>query len=710
MRAWLLPDWGGAIAVLADSVLVVGALCAIGQLLGSVGLFRLIPVTLVCASAGVGAAVLAHRQRGSQAIDGPRQPRVQQPRVELAVAGIAVALVTAMWSTWVAQAYEFGIGNGDSVWYHLPIAARFVQDGWITNLQFLNGEALVTYYPANGSLLHAFGFLAFGHDDLSLVLNFAILPLVLLGGWCIGQRRGTGPAALTGVAVVMALPIVTATQPGSAKDDALSVAFFLAAVALAMHAGRRAPGLVISGAAAGLALGAKLTMLVPFTALGIGVLIVCARSGRRALAGGWWIAAAVTGSFWYLRNLIAVGNPVPSFDVDLGPIGLPSPPTPSIDRFGPAIVEFLTSNDAWSRTFRPGFENAFGPAWPAIVGFAVAGAVLGIIKLRGIDRAVGVSALAVGMAFLVTPGTAFAVGVIDVRGASTTALLIFAYNLRYLVPALAAGLALLPLAPWFERGSARLALLGTYAAVLLVTQASDSGLRAWSPNHESVAFVVLGSVLVLFASAGLFRARQRTANSQRGNRAERRQGRLLWMVIGLTIIIVIGPGWIASRSYHDDRYATHPLNDWVKTQHIRSKRIAMAGFDAQYPLLGDDLSNHVQYVGRRGREGAFAPFDDCMAWRRALRRGRYDYVVTPTDVPTPTLGYDLARWKLGRAGGEPPNEPIESAWNRSDPGLERVYERAGATVYRVGPKVSARGCTRLTGSSSNRDDRSPERH
>ena len=47
----------------------------------------------------------------------------------------------------------------DSLWYHLPFAARWVQTGSITALHYTEDEALTTFFPSNGSIFHALGML-----------------------------------------------------------------------------------------------------------------------------------------------------------------------------------------------------------------------------------------------------------------------------------------------------------------------------------------------------------------------------------------------------------------------------------------------------------------------------------------------------------------------------------------------------------------------
>ena len=50
----------------------------------------------------------------------------------------------------------------------------------------------------------------------------------------------------------------------------------------------------------------------------------------------------------------------------------------------------------------------------------------------------------------------------------------------------------------------------------------------------------------------------------------------------------------------------------------------------QYFFYGDDLSNHVQYLGNELRRGTFRQIDECQDFREVVNEGDYDYiVVTP---------------------------------------------------------------------------------
>src|SRR6185437_10770699 len=58
------------------------------------------------------------------------------------------------------------------------------------------------------------------------------------------------------------------------------------------------------------ALGTKLNLLAPFGLLTLGVIAVSAGYRWRA-TGIWVVNSLITGGFWFARNLINAGNPLP---------------------------------------------------------------------------------------------------------------------------------------------------------------------------------------------------------------------------------------------------------------------------------------------------------------------------------------------------------------------------------------------------------------
>jgi hypothetical protein len=147
-------------------------------------------------------------------------------------------------------------------------------------------------------------------------------------------------------------------------------------------------------------------------------------------------------------------------------------------------------------------------------------------------------------------------------------------------------------------------------------------------------------------------------------------------------LLLVVAGFGLQNVYVGHRYVdTDPLPgtyDWARD--VRDERIGVAGgfTTLQYPLYGKDLSNYVQYIGKKGRDGAFDRIRDCTAWRRALNAGRYSYVVTMSLRP--------------RQGPS-----IEAEWTRSDPAASsvRTKDSPSVSVFRISGRLEPGGCSQL---------------
>ena len=127
------------------------------------------------------------------------------------------------------------MGRADSLWYHMPLASRFVETGSLGDLDFFDPIFFASFYPANSEVLHAIPILAFTRDFLSPLLNLGFLGLGLLAGWSIGRPYGVAPQALLGAAVVLGAETMTDFQAGEALNDIVGVAFLLCAAALLVN-------------------------------------------------------------------------------------------------------------------------------------------------------------------------------------------------------------------------------------------------------------------------------------------------------------------------------------------------------------------------------------------------------------------------------------------------------------------------------------------
>ena len=469
LRRRFYPEQDGALARLTESVIGTALLVAVLQVLGAVGLFALAPILVACLLVGFGTSAAVIRRRR----DARRRPspRIAWPAV--AVAGVVTAAVAAEWAMPTLGAYDYGIRTFDSLWYHMPWAASFAQSGRVTGLHF-DLEFLLAFYPATSELFHGLGIVMLGRDTLSPAINLVWLGLALLAAWCIGRPRNRGAASVAGAAIVLAAPMMYFSQPGSADGDVLGVFLLLAAVALLLN---RPPkdraGLVLAAIAAGLALETKLTFLAPIAALTVGVLAIAPRGERRSYAGLWLGPLIVAGGFWYARDLIAIGNPLPwsSF----GGL-LPVPHEPLQQHTTYAVAHYLTHHSFWAHFFVNGMATQLGRWWWAITAVAVLGALLCLLPGAGRTlRMAALVALAGLAAYLVTPNSAMGPDGDPVG---------FAFNLRFAGPPMALAFALTPLAPPLDGRNRQVALVAGLGVILAATIAEPA---LWPERHTAAA-------------------------------------------------------------------------------------------------------------------------------------------------------------------------------------------------------------------------------
>ncbi|HMC53479.1 MAG TPA: hypothetical protein VKI64_12020 [Acidimicrobiales bacterium] len=636
LRGWLLPEWSGAPSQLAEVVLGVSLLVVTSEVLGAVGAFRIAPVACVCLGASFASSLLRPTPRSRTPATGLRPGR----SLAVAPAVVVGAVLAAQWGDRTAVALSHGMANMDTLWYHMPFAARFVQTGWLTRLHVTHQEPLTSFYPANSELLHAVTILAFRRDIVSPLLNLGWLVVALLAGWCVGRARGAGALALVGVAAVASVPILASTQPGDASNDTMGLACFLAAVAICVVGDGRPAELAVAGLAAGLALGTKLSLVAPVAALTVGVWTVAGRGTRRLALATWAPAVAATGGFWYLRNLVRAGSPVPTLRLGVGTLALPRVELAVTGRINFSVAHYLTNTRVWREALLPALRISLGDAWPLLLGLAALGALASLLTgPRAIDRVLALVAIASAAAYVVTPQTA--AGPPGHPG-------LFAFNLRFLAPALALGLVLLARARALQRPGARWGLLAALAVVLLGAEMRSR--YAWPHEYRPVAAIV--AVVTVAGALVVPGLRRRTPSP-----------RLLAATAAGVALAVAGAGWPVQRHYLADRYVRS--KEWVAGAYewaraVRGSRIAIAGFVQQYPLYGPDLSNWVQYVGHPLPGGGFRSAATCQDWRDGLRRGRYRYVVLASD-----------------------GAPSEARWTAADPAAVEILRAGPAVVYRL---------------------------
>jgi predicted membrane channel-forming protein YqfA (hemolysin III family) len=598
----------------------------------------------------------------------------------------------------------------------MPFAADMVQSHSVTGLHYTETVFTNWFYPQNSELLHATGILLTHRDTLSLFLNFGFLALSFLAAWCIGRPYGRGHLTVVAAAIVLECHTLVVREPGAAKNDLVAAALLLAAVAILVNAwrvSRAAPpvrqdpraaaypgiawAIAAAGLATGLAVGTKSTAVAMAAGLTLAV-IVLAPAGRRWAAAGWWfVPAFLGGGYWYLRNLIVAGNPLPQA-TSLGPISLPHPERLQEGRPDFSIVHYATDTGVWRHYFEPGLHQAFGALWPLVIAAAALGGLLALFRARdSVLRWMGAVALLGLVAYLFTPLSAA-----GAEGAPVG----FAINIRYAIPPLLLGLALFPVAFRHLRGWREWGLLVLLLIVLVITDRSDAALR----DPARTFGLALAFILVVTPAALVWHSKGRPlpgggadlgdhpeeaapAAPAAGGGSKSVTGpggprRSLIAALAALALLVIAIGYPLQRHYLNDRFASGsevPGLDldsaYVWARGKSDARIGLAGTTAgflQYGFYGTDLSNHVIYLGEKGPHGAYNAIPTCAAFRTAVNAATLDYLIT-----TPFLNFIHT--------GNPIPSP-EAAWLRGDKAATPIKHEGPTTIWRINDKLDPSKC------------------
>lgn len=692
LRRWIVPEFSGALARLADLTIATALLILVLQLLGSLSILKIGWIAIACVVLPLIAAAIGYRFAPEKVKE------IAAPKVPTwaFLIGVGVAsFVVAEWTFPSQLSLDQGMFGGDTTWYHMPAAARFIQEHSTNPLHFTDPLRLaVWFYPQTSELMNGALMGLMKSDWLSPLFNMFWIGVSLLACWCVGRPYGVGPATLVGGAIFLSSGVMIETQPGEGRNDILCFAFLVAFAAFLINGHQRvAPKsgvvddkpdenaplldkgpLILAGIAAGVAISVKVSMLAPIGVIFLGMILVSGRGRRMVTTFFLGIPMLLVGGYWYVRAMIYTGgNPVPA--VSGGPLKLPQPDQMPLDprpRF--SVFHYITDLDIYRYWFFPRLDDAFGILFPLLLVMLASVCFYLVFKSRNqVVRVIAASALVTAFVYLLTPLTA--------AGAEGTPRGFFT-NTRYLLPGLLLAATLLPIARPLRAPEGRAKKVLIFLTVVFAITVLTS--PRWYPGM--IFGTIFLTLVIVWAPVGLTWLREH-------NKAPLS---VIVTCIAFLVLISIGLGrteqvGYAKKHYDKDRASLFlqeggPQEAFAFTRDLKDKRIALAGsgqmFFGQYGFYGVDRSNYVQYIGKEGDKGSYRLFNKCRPFIEKINEGDYDYIITSENTQD--------------SADQPYFYPVNT-WIKNNPGVELVLAEPNITpqpdyVYRVTGELDPSAC------------------
>jgi len=209
--------------------------------------------------------------------------------------------------------------------YHLYFAARWWKAGRLVLIAAPFGENAATYFPANGDLWFTWLMASWGGDRLARIGQAPFLALAATAAYGCARYLGSGRSAsvIATCWFVSSTPLlIYSFEP---NVDTIFVAGYMLTTYFFLR-GLRDDGdtaaICLGALAAGGALGTKpvgLVFVPPLLALAL-VYVLCGSAPSRIKiirASAIVLLPLMTGGYWYIRNFLVTGNPIYPLEVRL---------------------------------------------------------------------------------------------------------------------------------------------------------------------------------------------------------------------------------------------------------------------------------------------------------------------------------------------------------------------------------------------------------
>lgn len=245
--------------------------------------------------------------------------------IKLGLIRVSIAfLLSIVFLFWGARLAATPIWDYDSIAYHLPFTADFIQQESTREIYFSALSGPLGYYPSNFEVLAAHFLIFYKFDSLLNALNLVFAVLAFLAFFLIGREiKAAKFVSLAAALAFCSMPLFV-RQIGTLKIDIFFTLVFGALVLFLIRYFKenRFADALMFGLCSGLMLGSRY-LAVPYLVLPWAVFaatIIITKASVKTKVGG--VLAAIgtlifVGGYWYIRNWILTGNPIFPTEVSL---------------------------------------------------------------------------------------------------------------------------------------------------------------------------------------------------------------------------------------------------------------------------------------------------------------------------------------------------------------------------------------------------------
>lgn len=232
---------------------------------------------------------------------------------------IFLLIIVFLFLFWLVRLAFVPVWDYDSIAYHMPFVANFIQKHTVNDIYFSALSGPIGYYPSNMEVLLTNFLLFFNFDSSLNALNLLFAFGLFLGFYLICRElNASKTVTFLGFFALFSMPVFLRLI-GTLKIDVFFL-FLFAALSLFLIRYLKTQSfadIFLFSLSSGLFLGSRY-LAIPYVLLPL--CIIFTFFIVRFVAGWQWrfathfevliLGILITGGYWYIRNFIAVNNPI----------------------------------------------------------------------------------------------------------------------------------------------------------------------------------------------------------------------------------------------------------------------------------------------------------------------------------------------------------------------------------------------------------------